>query len=138
MTTYLTYQSWYNVLNKNQSQLLRKSDVTGAAFCRLLESQLLGDSSKKIQSAQLSSFRNKKGVRAGNTSHTFYAAYIFFEKMRIQQQKPKSEDRNIMEEFWMSEGGFSRRPYHGFWCRQGTVPVEDKYGRVTFHRNGRF
>ena len=34
-------------------------------------------------------FMRKKGPAAGNTSMAFYASYVFFEKMRIRDGKPK-------------------------------------------------
>lgn len=53
----------------------------------------------------MQAFRGKKGPDAGNTSSVFYGAYVFFEKMRIKQNKPKSEKRKEMEEVW-GPGGF--------------------------------
>jgi hypothetical protein len=60
---------------------------------------------KGISGSQMQAFRGKKGPDAGNTSSVFYGAYVFFEKMRIKQNKPKSEKRKEMEEVW-GPGGF--------------------------------
>lgn len=37
---------------------------------------------------------------AGNTSAAFYRAYVFFEKMRVKEKKPKSQHRLGMEDAW--------------------------------------
>lgn len=52
----------------------------------------------------MQSFRGKKGPDAGNTSSVFYSAYVFFEKIRIKQGKPKSQKRKEMEEVWGPDG----------------------------------
>lgn len=53
---------------------------------------------KKI--SKLAAFLGKKGPAAGNTSSAFYGTYVFFEKMRIRDGKPKSEHREGMEDAW--------------------------------------
>lgn len=47
-----------------------------------------------------------KGPDTGNTSCVFYAAYVFFEKLRIVESKPKSKHREEMESIWGGKGGF--------------------------------
>lgn len=42
----------------------------------------------------------KKGPAAGNTSSVFYAAYVFFEKLRVRDNKPKAKKRQEMETEW--------------------------------------
>ena len=83
---------------------LKKSNVTQAQFCRDLSAQL--HSGQSIQSAQLGSFRNKKGANAGNMSSVYYAAYVFCEKLRIKEGKAKSMHRLDMEDIW--PGGTDR------------------------------
>ncbi|KAM7212650.1 hypothetical protein V8F06_011978 [Rhypophila decipiens] len=79
--------------------------ITQAAFCRAIVKAAYGDNSDKtIQAASLGAFLKKKGPLAGNTSAVYYAAYVFFEKLRIKQGKPKSNDREIMEELWWDGG----------------------------------
>ncbi|KAM7182681.1 hypothetical protein V8F33_014108 [Rhypophila sp. PSN 637] len=79
--------------------------ITQAALCRAIVKAAYGeDSDKTIQSASLGAFLKKKGPLAGNTSAVYYAAYVFFEKLRIKQGKPKSSDREIMEELWWDGG----------------------------------
>ena len=89
---------------------LVKSGVTQAQFCRDIAAQLHDES--KIQSKQLADFRSKKGASAGNTSKVFYAAYVYFEKQRIAENKPKSKHRQDMEAAWKSRGGFDTQTSH--------------------------
>jgi hypothetical protein len=85
---------------------LKKPGVTQAQFCRDLHAQLQGPSrpAKPFQGTQLTRFRNSKGALTGAKSLVFYAAYVFFEKMRIKEGKPKSKHRLEMEEEWGREG----------------------------------
>lgn len=53
-----------------------------------------------------------KGADTGNTSCVFYAAYVFFEKLRVQEGKPKSKHREEMEAIWASKGGFNTTRGH--------------------------
>lgn len=86
---------------------MTKPGVTKAQFCRDLRAQLHSPSAPaNIQSSQLDSFRNKKGPNAGNTSSVYYAAYVFFEKCRLAEGKPKSKHRATMESVW--PGGVDR------------------------------
>ena len=45
----------------------------------------------RILSKQLQDFQSKSGPLAGNTSRVYYAAYVFFEKLRLEQGKKKSK-----------------------------------------------
>ena len=80
---------------------LGKPGVTQAQFCRDLLALFNGpEKPEKIQSAQLNRFRGTKGPAAGTKSPCFYAAYVFFEKMRIKEDKPKTKHRQEMEKAW--------------------------------------
>ncbi|KAH6876077.1 hypothetical protein BKA58DRAFT_438029 [Alternaria rosae] len=46
---------------------------------------------KTLNARQLSAFRSKKGAVNGNTSVIFYGAYVYFEKLRIKEVKPKGK-----------------------------------------------
>lgn len=84
---------------------LKKPGVTQAQFARDLLAQYHSEKGPKgISASQIQSFRGKKGPDAGNTSSVFYSAYVFFEKMRIKQGKPKSQKRKEMEEVWGPDG----------------------------------
>lgn len=80
--------------------------LTAAQFCRDLYVHLRGTKFTGLQSKQLNDFKAKEGPRAGCSSSLFYAAYVFFEKLRIAQGQPKSQHRIDMETIWASQGGF--------------------------------
>lgn len=110
--------------------------ITQAAFLRAIAKATYGpDSTKTIQSGTLSSFMKKKGPLAGNTSTVYYAAYCFFEKLRVKQKKPKSKDREIMEDIWAGEGGVDTKTVAGSVKLIGSASTGshytfDKYGRT--------
>jgi len=85
---------------------LKKPGVTQAQFCRDIYAQLKGPSrpEKPFQGVQLARFRETKGALSGAKSPIFYGAYVFFEKMRIKERKPKSKHRSDMEKQWGSRG----------------------------------
>jgi hypothetical protein len=86
---------------------LRDPGVTQAQFCRDLHSLLHGpERGAKIQSTQLARFRAMSGPNQGGDNKIFYAGYVFFEKKRIAENKPKSKKRLEMEEQW--PGGVNR------------------------------
>lgn len=91
-------------LRKKISAHLKTPGLTAAQFCRDLYAQLNAPTCKTISTTQLSSFRGKKGPRAGIKSCVFYAAYVYFEKLRLAKKKPKSAHRSKMEEIWPAEG----------------------------------
>ncbi|KAI8626987.1 hypothetical protein F5Y19DRAFT_443926 [Xylariaceae sp. FL1651] len=91
---------------------LKTPGLTQAQFCRDLYAQWNAPRCKSIQSKQLADFRAMKGPRAGAKSSVFYAAYVYFEKLRIAQKKPKTAHRENMEERWMDEGGFDLEQDH--------------------------
>ncbi|THY04434.1 hypothetical protein D6D01_10106 [Aureobasidium pullulans] len=112
---------------------LKKPGVTQAQFGRDLLKQFHTDRAPKgISGSQIQAFRSKKGPDVGNTSSVFYGAYVFFEKMRIKQNKPKSEKRKEMEEAW-GPGGFDiehNSATTGILCEMGDIVTKDKFGRM--------
>ncbi|KAL1843706.1 hypothetical protein VTJ49DRAFT_406 [Mycothermus thermophilus] len=96
-------------VRKKINAYLQRPGVTQASLCRSIHAQLKGPSrpEKPFQSAQLARFRNMKGPRCGVKLSLFYGAYVFFEKLRIKEGKPKSKHRLDMEEEW-GPGGLSR------------------------------
>ncbi|OTA86163.1 hypothetical protein M434DRAFT_400012 [Hypoxylon sp. CO27-5] len=120
-------------IRKKINAHLRTSGVTQAQFCRDLYSQLHVPKVKSIQSAQLSSFLRGKGPRTGAKSTVFYAAYVYFEKLRIAQGKPKSKHREDMEDIWWCRGGFDRTSDHrtSYITASGHTGLSfDRYGRT--------
>lgn len=110
---------------------LRKEDVTQAEFLRQV-SQQFGNQPKKMTASQLTSFQGQKGAYAGSSSGFFYGAYVYFEKLRIKEKKPKSVFRKDMEDRWHS--GFPRTGVQRYICHVSQRPFEDKYGCVQMHR----
>ncbi|KAI5856850.1 hypothetical protein BZA05DRAFT_471014 [Tricharina praecox] len=114
---------------------LRKPGVTQASFLKTLAAQFRSIE-VKLQSKQLNDFRGKHGADAGNTSRVFYAAYVFFEKLRIKEKKPKGKHRVEMERVWGKSGGFDTTHVGGGrgWvaCMKGETPLMDQYGKITF------
>jgi hypothetical protein len=96
-------------IRKKIAAHLRKPNNTAAQLCRDLLAQYHTAERKppQIQSGQLTKFRGYKGADTGNTSCVFYAAYVFFEKIRLAEGKPKSKHRLEMEEIWGGKGGFN-------------------------------
>ena len=85
----------------------------------------------------LARFREKKGYDKGNTSAAFYDAYVYLEKLRIAQNKPKSKDRIKMEEVWDQKGGFNTTTASnnkGVLVRRGTRITSTRFGEWTIHR----
>ncbi|KAF2432086.1 hypothetical protein EJ08DRAFT_631305 [Tothia fuscella] len=118
------------------SNHLKKSNVTQALFLRDLKAQYHTDKGPaRMISSQLEAFRSKKGPEAGNTSSIFYAAYVFFEKLRRHEGKPKSEFRLAMEKRWSDKGGFDiKRANKRVTCVQGDRPYLDEYGCMHISR----
>ncbi|KAI0013544.1 hypothetical protein F4779DRAFT_562154 [Xylariaceae sp. FL0662B] len=112
---------------------LRTPGLTASQFCRDLYAQLRHPTSKCFQTKQLSDFRGKKGPRAGCTSRLFYAAYVFFEKKRIAEGKPKSQHRLNMEDLWAWHGGFDLEHdgRHGVIVSANRTPYMDQYGTIS-------
>ena len=106
-------------------------------------SELLPNSS--VSSRQLSSFLKFKGRQAGAHSIAFYAAYVYFEKIRIKQDKKKTAKREEMEKKWREPtregswhssgsklGGFPRTGQHNarLTVPQGVKWRLDQYGEI--------
>ncbi|KFY24734.1 hypothetical protein V493_05059 [Pseudogymnoascus sp. VKM F-4281 (FW-2241)] len=114
----------------------RQPDCTQAALLRKLGAQYIM-APRALRSPQVNTFMRQKGPLEGNSSGIFYAAYVYFEKLRIKQGKKKSAKREEMEKKW-GPGGVDRTAGGGaFWCRQGEVPIQDSYGCVTFEKKRR-
>ncbi|ROV92317.1 hypothetical protein VSDG_07303 [Cytospora chrysosperma] len=99
----LIYESC-DEIRKKISAHLKTPGLTQAQFCRDLYAQLKAPTCKAIQTKQLNDFRGKKGAISGCTSSVFYAAYVYFEKLRIAKGKPKSAHRLEMESIYPGEG----------------------------------
>lgn len=89
---------------------LKRPGVTQAQFGRDVLAQLHVNKPSQIQGTQIARFRNMKGSNAGAKSNVFYGAYVFFEKLRIKEGKPKTAHRLEMEKQWPN--GFDREHDH--------------------------
>ncbi|OJD31760.1 calcineurin is a calcium-dependent [Diplodia corticola] len=117
-------------IRKKLDAHLKKPGVTQAQLCRDLSAMYTAPT--KIAPGQLSNFRSKKGPNVGNTANIFYAAYCFFEKLRLKEGKPKSKHREEMEAIWSQRGGFDTETRHdvSYICVGSSRPYVDKYGLV--------
>ncbi|KAL1600561.1 hypothetical protein SLS60_006947 [Paraconiothyrium brasiliense] len=108
---------------------LKRPGVTQASFLRNVMAQFHPE--RRVQSSQLAAFRSKKGPYAGTTSSVYYGAYVYFEKLRIKENKPKGKKREEMERLYAAEGGIDRKSSQRFYTvMQGSSVHEDQYGRV--------
>lgn len=109
--------------------------MSQAAFCREL-TKMVAAQGRKVLPSTLNSFLGQKGPSAGSGSVAFYAGYVYFEKIRVRDGKPKSQMRQEMETVWGNDGMDIPEERGGrqrsFWCLGNEKPVEDKYGRIHF------
>lgn len=121
---------------KKISAYLRKPGVTQAQFCRDLTAQYHSDKApRSVTGAQLERFRGKKGPADGNTSAVYYAAYCFFEKLRIKEGKAKSKHREEMEKRWRHGADTERDMSRGIIARRDEHVSVNQYGQ--WEINGR-
>ncbi|KAL3454195.1 hypothetical protein BJX65DRAFT_301981 [Aspergillus insuetus] len=83
---------------------LKESGWSQATFAReISKAPFKKDSGGSISTSAVAQFLKKSGPRAGNSSMAFYAAYLYFEKLRVKDEKPKTEFREEMEDIWPGE-----------------------------------
>ncbi len=113
---------------------LRKPGMTQAAFLRALAATY--SDGRRLQGAQLHRFLSMRGPHSGNTSGIFYAAYVFFEKVRVRDGKPKTADRFEMEKHY--PGGFNvseiKNPTYIWGLKGDRFLGFDKYGLMRIDR----
>lgn len=109
---------------------LRRPGITQAAFLRAISASYTDG--RRVLSRGLNDFLAKKGVLAGNRNYAYYAAYVFFEKVRVRDGKAKSKDREVMERKWPS-GVDTETDYSKGWFtmhERDRGVVVDKYGCI--------
>ncbi|RYO75089.1 hypothetical protein DL764_010585 [Monosporascus ibericus] len=123
-------------IRRKISAHLKDPRLTQAQFCRDLYAQLKAPKCKGIKTTQLAGFRSQKGPKAGCKSTVFYAAYVYFEKLRLVESKPKSDHRLDMEEVWGRRGGFDTEHHERtrVVVHADSHPYMDKYGRILTER----
>lgn len=128
-------------IRKKINAVLRDPDMTRAAFCREISKTLpgrKGDNSDSLQGSTLASFLSKRGPREGRKSLIFYAAYVFFEKLRIRDGKPKSSLRLDMEDAWVGRGGFDITSNEtGYLVTKGSYVYTNELGHVQVGKDWR-
>lgn len=114
------------------SRFMRESPVsTNASFIRLINAALPANSEMQGTARQMTTFLNGKGPTKGAESNVFYTSYVFFEKMRVKQGKPKNKKRQEMEAEWGPEGMRLRDTFrHAVWAFKGDSVREGKYGEL--------
>ncbi|KAI0847206.1 hypothetical protein F5Y00DRAFT_271326 [Daldinia vernicosa] len=129
--------SWWDSsdeIRRKISAHLETQGVTRAQFFRDLYAQLNAPTIESIQSKQLNDFRRGHGAKTGAKGTVFYAAYVYFEKLRLAQGKPKTEHRLDMEDIWAWKSGFDRETDHRtvFLGSASSSPYIqfDRYGRI--------
>lgn len=123
-------------IRKKIRPMLAKEGMTQAAFIRALNKNL--PEGKSVSPANMRYFMGRKGVRDGNTNIAFYAAYVFFEKKRIQAGKPKTQFRQKMEKAWGNKGfDIEHGANQQYTCSAGEEPVVDEFGKIDFVVIGR-
>jgi hypothetical protein len=118
-----------DIRKKINDYLKKEPKATQAGLARELSNHLPDD--EKVDGRQMGAFLKKKGPCDGGHSPVFYAAYVYFEKLRVKDNKKKSKKREEMEEAWAEEGGFPREGSHNMYFT--TFPGE---GRPTLDRLG--
>ena len=78
-----------------------------------------------------------KGVQGGAHSPAFYAAYVYYEKIRIRQNKNKGKKRQTMEEIWGGKRANSAfLNWHSKGSRLGGFPREGQHKAAMFMSAG--
>ena len=85
------------IRSKITSYLNQTGSPTRNQFCRALRAQLRTTKLGRIDISHIDRFRAKEGPSAGIHSVVYYAAYVYFEKLRIAEGKQKSKHRIEME-----------------------------------------
>lgn len=120
------------------NRYLRETGETNAGFVRTINSAAFPeDATSTAQTAstrQLTTVLNGKGPVKGCESPVFYAAYVFFEKLRLKEGKPKSKKRTEMEGVWKKQRGMELVDIttKGVFTKAGQHPYVDKYGQLQF------
>ncbi|KAK0731026.1 hypothetical protein B0H67DRAFT_639458 [Lasiosphaeris hirsuta] len=112
---------------------LKKPGVTQAQFCRDILAQLKSPRRpNNIQGSQLARFRGNSGALSGCMSSVFYGAYVFFEKVRIKEGKPKTKHRLEMEKAWPEGLDREHDGRSAITCFEGEIPHLDELGKLYF------
>ena len=116
---------------------LRDTSATQASFCRAVNDMYTHQPSQGTGPGALKTFLSSSGVLMGASSPIFYGSYVYFEKLRVKQGKPKSKKRQEMEEIWAPRGLDTKHDMKQSIMMQGDEAIfTDKYGHVEIHGRG--
>lgn len=122
------YDTCNTIREKIRNHFVR-SGMTQAAFIRELKKSF--PPGKKLQSRQLKLFMDLDGHDRGCESAVYYGAYVYFERLRIKNGEPKSDDREDLEDHWEPSGGISRvRDRNYYIMPKGMAVYGDEFGRI--------
>ncbi|KAI0140514.1 hypothetical protein GGR57DRAFT_488015 [Xylariaceae sp. FL1272] len=132
------YDTCDEMRKKINAHLRKSTGLTLAQFCRDLKSQLHRDDSPNITSSILNRFLSHKGPISGAKSIVYYASYVYFEKLRLAQGKPKSVHRQTVED--CHPNGMDRTVDHTttFFTMANERPCFDKYGNFSISGGSRW
>lgn len=135
------YDTCDDLRTKINRFMRENADTTNAGFVRMINAAAFPEdaTTPTIATArQMTTFLNGSGPVKGCESPAFYAAYVFFEKLRVRDGKPKSTKREEMEKVWKKKGMDREDFTHGrFLAKSGEVPHIDKYGQFKILGRGR-
>ncbi|PYH31019.1 uncharacterized protein BO87DRAFT_444299 [Aspergillus neoniger CBS 115656] len=110
----------------------RKTGVTQAGFMREAAKTAYPQGTKRLNANSFGEFLKKKGPTAGSSGAVFYASYVYFEKLRIKNGKPKDAFRLEMEKLWPNGFELENVANGRMWCGPNVRPWVDIYGKVHF------
>lgn len=118
-------------IRKKINAHLRVAATTNVGFVRQIAETF--PNPPDMAGRHLTAFLSKKGPTNGADSPIFYAAYVYFEKLRIKDKKPKSKKRQEMEVIWARKGGMERsKQPQTVIVRVGESWTIDQYGQDHF------
>ena len=133
------YDTCDDIRTKINKYLRDTPHASNASFVREVNRALGEDSSRHTAAQGVTRFLGNKGPGKGAESTAFYAAYVFFEKLRIKQKKPKSKKRLEMEDEWSRHRGFPLRDQSKGILAPANARVSiDKYGKFNVEGRGRY
>ncbi|KAL9110773.1 MAG: hypothetical protein Q9227_004765 [Pyrenula ochraceoflavens] len=116
-------------LRRKITKHLQDTGMSNAAFCRTINEFARAP----VTSRNFSTFINKHGPAAGAKSPVFYASYVYFEKLRVKKNAPKTKKRQEMENVHGADGMSDHDANDWVWQAPDDCPHFDKYGK--FHIN---
>jgi hypothetical protein len=115
-------------IRKKINAHLRTASTTNAGFVRKIAETF--PSAPDMSGRHLTAFLGKKGPNNGGDSPVYYAAYVYFEKLRLKNKRPKGKKRQEMEDIWAKQGGMEREGQpQRLWMRANERWTVDQFGR---------